>query len=899
LGNRLKLTQIIFGLVALLFTPAWCYAQSPAASAGDRKSTQADTARRAVTDSLKAPLPQGDISTTIVYSAKDSLRFDVIKRQVFLFGDAKISYGDIELQAARIEIDWASNTLKAFGVKDSTGKETGTPVFTDQGEKYESKVLTYNFKTRKGIISRINTKYGEGIIVGERVKKDAEDNMFLRNGIYTTCDLPDPHFGIRMKKMKIIPGKVVVSGLFNMEFNNVPTPLGFGFGMFPQPKKRSAGFLFPQYGETRERGFFLSEGGFYLPIGPYVDLRVTGEVFTRGGWGLAAQSSYIKKYAFTGNFSFRYNRRVNEVPGRLESNIVNDFNITWSHTPQSKGDGRFSASVNAGTNTFGRNNAPQVQNFQSSAFNSNISYNYNFTGTPFTAGVNLRHEQNVVSRIVSIFPEVNLGMNRIYPFKGKNSNSKSILSQLNLSYTARARGVITNRVQDVNFPFSTPQGERLPGDTLVFNGANLGQIMRNAQVGAQHQVPITTSVTLAKYFNISFNGNYSETWYPERFDFRQVGARAGTTPGDSTFLYQIDTIRGFSRFNSYSFGASMQTRLYAFFYPKIKSVEAMRLTINPNVGFNYNPDFGEEQFGFYQQIQRDNRPTSQVVRQSRFDGIYGRPQTGRSGAISFGLTNTLEMKLRSKEDTLDSSGKKKVDDKNKNKITLLDNISFNTAYNLAVDSFNLAPFALSARTNLFKKININLGGTLDPYYTENLGTGPTGQVQQRRTPDYAWQRGGGVGSFTNANMAITTQFAPPSANREKRSENATEAENDFVNRNRYMYVDFDVPWSLNLNYNLSYNRQGLNPATIVQTLSFNGDVKLTPKWKVGFNSGYDFQARDLSFTQLTIYRDLHCWDMNVSWIPFGPRAGYTLDINVRSSILRDLKLSRRNNWYFR
>jgi hypothetical protein len=883
------------------------YGQTPAQSAGSRSElAKPDTTKAAAKrDSSQAALPQGDISTTIVYSAKDSLRFDVRKRRVYLYGDAKVTYGEISLNAAAIEIDWVANTVKAFGVKDSTGKETGTPEFKEGNETYKSKVMTYNFKTRKGIISKINTKYGEGFIVGERVKKDQDDNMFLRNGLYTTCDLPNPHFGIRSRKMKVVPGKVVVVGLFNLEMAGVPTPLGFGFGMFPQPKKRSAGFLFPQYGETRERGFFLSEGGFYIPIGEFVDLKLTGEIFSRGGWGLGTQSTYIKKYAFTGNLSFRYNRRVNEVPGRIENSVVNDFNLTWSHTPQSKGNGRFSASVNAGTNTFGRNNAPQVQNFQSSAFNSNISYNYNFAGTPFTAGLNLRHEQNVVSKIVSIFPEANFGMSRIYPFKGKNSSSKSILSQLNLAYTGRARAVVTNRIQDVRFPFQTPQGDALPGDTLAFNGANLSRILNESQVGAQHDVPISTSVTLAKYFNINFAGQYNETWYPERYNFRQVDAIRrpnSTNPLDSVYRYAVDTLRGFSRFYRYNFSAGIQTRLYAFFYPKIGRVQALRMTINPNVAFSYNPDFGDPNaFRFYQQVRPDNGPTTQPTRQSRFTGIYGTPQTGRAGAISFGLTNTLEMKLKPKEDTTGLADNQKKE-KKENKVTLLDNLSLNTSYNIAADSFQLAPFNFSARTNLFKIFNINFGGIVDPYHWQLLGvseSGGTTQVQQRRTPNYAWQNGSGLGTLTSANMAISAQFKPKQAKKELKSENASEAENEFINRNRHLYVDFNVPWSLSVNYNLSYNRQGFQPGSVVQTLSFNGDVSLTQKWKIQFNSGYDFVERALSFTQFTITRDLHCWDMNISWIPFGPRAGYTLDIAVRSSILRDLKLSRRNLWYFR
>ncbi|MCS7020105.1 MAG: putative LPS assembly protein LptD [Cytophagales bacterium] len=860
----------------------------------------------AQSDSLVNRVPKGDITTTINYQAKDSIRFDVRKRMIYMYGDAKIVYGDISLKAAQVAIDWTQNTIKATYVRDTaTNREIGLPEFTEGGETYTSKQLAYNFKTRKAKVTGVTTKYGEGFILLENVKKDENDNSYGENGLYTTCDAPIPHFGIRARKMKVIPGKVIVSGLFNLEINRIPTPLGFAFGMFPQPKSRSSGFVMPQYGETRERGFFLSQGGFYFVLSDNFDLSLLGEVHTKGGWGLTAATRYKKRYAFDGQFRFQYNRRINEVPGQVENNVVNDFNISWNHTPQSKGDSRFSASVNAGTNTFGRNNAPQLNNFQSSSFNSNISYNKTFTGTPFTAGVNLRHEQNIITRIVSIFPEANIGMNRIYPFKGKKSDGKSIFSQFNFSYTGRARAVISNNRQGQSFPFKVAgnlneKGEpvnQVPASFLPFNFENLNTIFGRAQMGVQHNIPVTTAVTLFKYFTTSFNGNYSEVWYPERYIYTL----------ERNDIVRIDTIRGFSRFYSYNIGASVQTRLYGFFYPKSKKIDRIRLTINPNAGFNYQPDFGDPRFNFFDNltIQPENQTSANLVRQSRLNGIYGQPISGRQGSISFGLTNTLEMKMRPKEDTASASaasarGAAKAPQGEK--ITILDNIGINTSYNMAADSFKLAPIALSARTNLLKKFNVAFNATLDPYGYELLRVDTTGRrlaVVQRRNRSYAWQNGNGLGNLTNASIAISANFAPPQANRKLRSNKATQEELDFISRNRNLYVDFTVPWTLSVSYNLSYNKTGFEQARVTQTLNFNGDLKMTEKWKIGFNSGYDFEAKGLSFTQFTIYRDLHCWVMNVSWIPFGPRAGYTLDINVRASVLSDLKLSRRNLWYFR
>lgn len=856
------------------------------------------SSERATNDSIsvkKDTIPIGDIKTTITYSAKDSIRFNVIKQKVFLYGEAKVKYGEIALSADRIEIDWKTSIVKATGRKDTTtGKEIGFPVFTDKGVDYKAKEMTYNFKTLKGVINSITTKQGDGFIVGERVKKDQYDNLFMGRGIYTTCDLPHPHFGIRAKKIKVIPGKLVVASMFNLELLDIPLPLGFPFGMFPQPKKKASGFVMPQYGETRERGFFLSQGGFYFAISEYIDMQILGEIHSRGGWGATMQTNYLKKYKFNGNFLFRYNRRVNEIPGSLESSIVNDFNITWSHTPQSKGNGRFGANVNAGTNSFNRNNSFQPNNFLQSTFNSSINYTYNFPTLPFTFSASLRHTQNIITKIVDIAPDVNLTMKRLQPFKSK-SGKKTLLSELSFSYTMTGRATITNLFQGSG---------SLPGagvvlanvatraDTAAFNFQNLSRIFQNTRMGMEHNIPVSTSVTVLKYLTVNLNATYKEIWYPEKYSYT-------ATKLDSV---QIDTLRGFSRFNDYNGGASMQTRLYAFYYPKSKKIEAIRHVINPSLSLSYTPDFSKPFFDFFQQVPVQKRQltnTGEILRDevvpiTRYNGIYNSPRRGESGIISFNLTNTLEAKLKKSED--DTATTKKPAEK----IMLLDNFGFTTSYNMIADSFKLSPIAFNARTRLFKKLDINFGATLDPYTYELQGFNPrTGDVIQRRVDRYAWQTGNGIGNLTNANVAISTNFKPPSAKKEYKDNRYTEEELAFINANRNLYVEFDVPWTLNISYNFNYTKQGFGRSNIVQTLNFNGDLSVTKKWKVGFNSGYDFVAKALSFTQFNISRDLHCWSMTATWIPFGPRAGYTVDINVKSALLRDLKLSRRNSWYFR
>lgn len=878
----LKLKNIcnILFLFSFIFVAQSLLAQTLPKNAG--KKVQGDS-----TVVNKDSVIVGDIKTTVEYAAKDSIRFNVITQKVYLYGDAKVTYGEISLKAERIDMDWKTNLVKARGKKDTlTGKEIGIPVFTDKGVDYKASEMSYNFKTQKGIISQIKTKQGDGFIVGERVKKDQYDNLFMGRGIYTTCDLPHPHFGIRAKKLKVVPGKLVVASMFNLELMGIPLPLGFPFGMFPQPKRKSSGFIMPQYGETRERGFFLSNGGFYFAISDYVDIHVLGEIHSKGGWGSTVRSSYMKKYAYTGNLQFVYNKRVNEIPGSLESKIQNDFSLTWSHSPQSKGNGRFSANVNAATSTFNRNNSFQPTNFVTPALNSSINYTYNFANTPFTASASLRHTQNIVTKIVELSPDVNVSMQRQQPFKSK-SGKKTLLTELSFSYNMTGRASITNRNAgggSLSLP-STTTLENVPkADTAVFNFANLGKIIGRSQMGMEHNIPISTSVTILKYFTVNLNASYKETWYPEKYNFEYLGNNK----------VRIDTLKGLSRFYNYNTGASVQTRLYAFYYPKSKKVDMIRHVINPSLSLNYTPDFGEPSFNFYQRAKVGEAPRSDTISVlSRFNGNYGTPSRGRSGTISFNLTNTLEAKLKKSED--DTASKKPAE-----KVMILDNFGFSTSYNMVADSFKLSQISMNARTKLFKKFDINFGATLDPYTYELTSYNPkTGDITQRRLDRYAWQTGNGIGNLVNANMAITTSFKPPSAKKEYNDKRYSPEELEFINANRNLYVEFNVPWTLNFSYNLNYTKQGFTKAQVVQTLTFNGDVSITKKWKIGFNSGYDFVVKGLSFTQLNISRDLHCWSMTATWIPFGPRAGYTVDINVKSAILRDLKLSRRNSWYFR
>ncbi len=823
-----------------------------------------------------------EIENPILYKAKDSMRFDVLRKIIYLYGQAEIQYGDLDLKAEFIEIDQTTNLVKArgSGKKDDKGKETGTPVFKNRGESYEANSIDYNFRTKKGVISGTSSKQGEGFIVSDRVKRNEEGTLYSARSIYTTCDLPHPHYGIRSSRMKVMPNKVTASGPFLLEIGGVPTPLGFFFGMFPQVGRRTSGFVMPQYGESRDRGFFLSGGGLYLVLNEYVDLSILGEIYSKGGYGINTRSTYRKRYKYSGNFSFNYRQNTREVLGKLDPDVNNDFQLNWTHTPESRGSSRFSASVSAMTNTFNRNNALLVNNFLQSSANSSIAYSKTFTGTPFTFGMNLRVIQNIVARTTNVAPDARLQMNSIFPFKKKNSTNKSLLSELSLSYTGEAKWELSNVIQYLN-----PEGlTKL--DTVSFAPKSFNRILRGSTMGMSHSIPIQTNMTLAKYFQVSLSASYREVWYPEQYRFEYINSGKDAN-GNAIYRLKTDTLRQFSRFNSYSVSASLNTRLFMTFFPKFFGIQAIRNTLSPSIGLSYVPDFAQQQFGFFQEII-DPR-TNQLEKRAKISGSQGSPSQGESGSINFSLNNVIEAKMRPKGDTTKTKGEK---------IQLI-NLSLSTSYNMIGQEFKLSPISFSANTNI-KRFNINFGGILDPYYIELLSVDPKDakNVTQRRIDEYAISRGQGLGTIQNMRLGVSTSLQPK-ANKALKSETASADELRYINANRHLYMDWDLPWNVNIQYNINYSKDGFRPAVLTQAASFNGDVSLTKKWKIGFGSGYDFTAKDFSYTNFNIARDLHCWTMSVMWIPFGPQQGYTFNIGVKSSILKDLKLEKRNNYFFR
>lgn len=830
--------------------------------------------------------------------------FDVTGQTLTMYRTAKIAYDQMSMEAAVIALNWKTNLVKATGVPDSAGRLDGLPVFKERQDTYNANEINYNFNTKKGVIQGIVTQQGEGFIKGKRVKKISDDEMFVGKADYTTCNLKHPHFAIKSSKMKTRLGKYVISGPFHLEFNQVPLPIFLPFGLFPIPKERASGIIVPTYGEAPDRGFYLRQGGFYWAASDYMGFKFLGNIYTRGGWGLSVLSDYRKRYAFNGNFSFEYNKVIREVESPQTRQLVNtetsDFWFRWSHTPQPKGSTRFSANVNLGTNTFNRNNSFVTNDFLAGSFNSNVSFSTSFRGTPFSLSSNLRHQQNIRTGLTTVSPDMNIAMQRIFPFRGKSGRTKGLIRGINFSYTGNVQGEIRNDITPVQG--SLPGARLITSDTArttriidFYNGDSWNTMLERMRWGVRHNIPLSTNITVLRHLQLTPNINYSEVWSPYSLNYTFVREQNGI---------RIDTLNQMARGYAFSTGIGTTTRFYGiYFFKEGYKVSAIRHMMTPTVALAYTPDLSRDEFGMYQTVQADT--SGRMLRLSRTQGaLFGVPAgTGAAGNVSFGLDNQLEMKVRQRTDTSETY----------KKVPLLQNLNFTGTYNLLADSFRLSNINVNARTQLFEKIGINLSGVIDPYtYVPVSRNSENGAVlTQRRIDTYAWQAGNGIGKLSNISLALNTSFKPKTKKKPDVSDRnrgftpgdrrvaAEEALLRDIRDNPQRYVDFNVPWTLNLNYNLAYNQVGFLPSTITQTVNASGDLSITPKTKIAVTTGYDMQRREMAFTSLNIFRDLHCWQMSVNWIPFGIRQSFNVDISVKASLLQDLKISRRNSWFDR
>jgi lipopolysaccharide assembly outer membrane protein LptD (OstA) len=819
-------------------------------------------------DSVPAAPAEVVIEAPIDYEAKDSIIFSLDGQRVYMYGDAKVKYQQIELSADHVILDLETKEVYAEGVPDSTGTLIGKPIFQDGSEKFESKTLRYNFQTQKGIITDVITEQGEGFVHSGRAKKISKDAFILQQGKYTTCDADHPHFYLNLSRAKVISNNKIITGPAYMVLEDFPLyfPV-IPFGYFPSSPTYSSGILVPSYGEEANRGFFLREGGYYWAANEYFDVSVRGDIYSKGSWGAKMHTNYRARYRYSGGFDFRYSVNVYGERGLDTYTKSPQFQVMWSHSQDAKANPSrtFSANVNFSTSGYDKQNSLSADSYLRTQKSSSISYAKRWENTPFNMSANFRHSQNSTDTTLTLsLPELTFNMAKIYPLKFKNRiGSAKWYEKFGFSYSSNMRNTITAKEYEIlKKSFAT-----------------------DWKNGIQHNLPISLpNFNLLKFINMSPSFSYNEKWYFKSIEKSYFADQTFMDERGRMSNVRIDTITGLKRNYQYAYSLSATTNIYGMYMPVNTNsrIKGIRHKMTPQLSFSYNPDFGDPKFGFWKEVQVDS--TGRMEQYSIFEGgIYGATGRGAAGMVSFSLSNNVEMKVADLKDTTATSQFKKV--------KIIDNLSFNTSYNLIADSFNLSPISIRGRTTI-QGVGINFGSMLDPYITNSRG---------QRINQYAWNHNKGfarLGRLVNSNVSFGMQF--DSKKGQKESDEARESiEEDNVLPGDFRdYVDFNIPWNFGFDYSFSYNRPNPNEkARISQTLNLRGSVTLTEKWRINMNTNYDISAKAFSFTNFSIYRDLHCWEMSLNFVPFGYMKSYSFTLNARTSMLKDLKVSKQRSFY--
>ncbi len=842
-------------------------------------STQKDTVE------TKSPLLLGKIS----YKAKDYVKLSQKEQKIYLYNEAEIQYQDTELKAGIIIMDYVKNEVYAGRLKDSLGNYSQLPFFKQGSNEVIPDSIRFNFDTQKAIIWNSRTEQQAGLgqlgsdamkVYADITKKENDSVYFLYEGKLTTAeDTINPDYYIRVRKAKFVPKKKVIAGFTNLYIADVPTPIALPFAYFPLTVGRSAGIMMPTFGNDPDRGYFLQDMGYYVPIGEYADILVSGDFYTNGSYGFKTQSMYTKRYKYSGNINFRYENLVTSQKGFSDYSNTRNWNIQMSHSQDTKAspNSRFSASVNMGSSQYYRNSLQQrnLPNTQNNTLSSSISYSKTFPAYPsVNMSLSATHSQNTNTESIELtLPTLQASMERIFPFAKREGIKKGIIQNINFQYALNA----ANRISTTDEDFFKKE---------MFEGA---------RVGARHRIPISTNFKVAKFFSVSVGGNYEDVWTLETYNKRY----------DADLEKVVtDTISGFDRFNKYNFSTSVGTTLYGTFnFGEDKKIQAIRHVMRPSLSYGYAPSFEQ----FYDEYDIDANPiTDNSVQYTRFQGtLFGSPSLGKSNSLSFSLANTLEAKVKDKDSTATEP----------KKVPILSNFNISTGYNFEADSLKLSPLSVNGGTNIFNnKMSINFSAGLDPYAIDNNG---------KRIDKFNINNGGSLLRLTRANVNMGYSLSNETFTRDKEEEEEEVDKYDYVaqsggrtddlfgkadNFNDTRRRDGDkkssdvenpiygtkIPWNLRLAYSASYSNSARQNEFSSHSLMFSGDIELSPRWKVGGSSGYDFKGKGFTLTQLRFQRDLKSFVMRFNWTPFGKYKRWYFFIGIKSSILSDLKWENRS-----
>ncbi|RIA09763.1 hypothetical protein OE09_1609 [Flavobacteriaceae bacterium MAR_2010_72] len=819
------------------------------------------------------------LTDVVKYKATDYVSFNRKEQRIYLYNEAEVYYGDMEIKAGIIVIDNGKDLVYAGRIKDSSGVYSQNPVFKQGGNVVEPDSIIFNTKSQKALIFNSRTEQSGGYIDADLTKKENDSVYFIRRGKFTTSEnKEDPEYYFLMRKAKIVPGKKVVTGLTNMFIYDVPTPIGLPFAYFPLTQTRTSGIIMPSPGEDNTRGYSLQNGGYYFAISDYVDLATIGDIYTNGSYGLRLESNYALRYKFRGNLSFRYENLIQSERGFPDYSKSSIYNIRWSHSQDGKSNpsSRFSASVNLGSSRYYQQSRNQlnIPNTQNNTLSSSISYSKTFEGEPqVNMSMTATHSQNTNTQQIDMtLPTFQGSMSRIFPFAPKVGSKKGAIQNINFQYNLRAE----NRIQTT--------------DSLFFKK----EMFDDARAGAQHSIPISTNFKVFRYFSISASANFEENW-----TLKTINRYFDT----ATNKVVTEDVNGFDSYRTYNFSTSIGTTVYGMFDfekpGKDPKIQKIRHVMRPSISYNINPAF-DQYYDTYEVIDADGTTREDY---SRFEqSIFGAPSQRFSSSMGINLGNNFEAKIRPKDST----------ETEPKKIILLNNLNFSTSYNFAADSLQWSPVRMTGGTQIFNnKMSINFGATLDPYALDN---------NNRRIATYNINNGGSLFRLTSANLTLNYSLSSDSfKKKDDGKDDAAIQENirsggraddlfgrpeDFADRRlgdedgeeeekpSELYNNA-IPWSLRLAYAVNYNNTARQNEISSHSLMFSGDIELSPKWSVGASSSYDFKNRGFGLTQLRFERDLLSWSMNFSWVPFGTYGSWNFFIGIKSSLLKDLKYDKR------
>lgn len=849
--------------------------------------------------SIPYELSPNSIDEAVVYKSTDSIVFDINSQNAVIFGEGQVDYGKIHLNSEQIIINWDSSHMTAVGQVDTLGKKYGEPIFKEGEQVVYAEKIVYNYETEKGDIYNLYTVQGEGYFQGEKVRKNPSNEMLLKNGRYTTCPCEkdeEPEFYLNMSKVKVIPDKLIIAGPTNLVLQGIPTPLFVPFGIFPLTKGRASGVIIPQYGNSNAFGYYLKGGGYYMGISDTWDIKAVADIYTKGKWLFNLSSRYDVKYKYNGALSLRYG--VEPVGERYTPNYgkSSDFLLRWSHTKNKKVYPTigFRSKVEFGTNNYHALNSIDNDNFLQNNMNSSINFSKNFTRRKWNLTTTLTHKQSKNSNNVSFsLPHVNFNANRFKLGQLSKTQSNKLWKKIEMRYSANYKNnmvipdtVLFKKMMERGWITNTLDSTTLSDAVYFDTPIEWSQYM---QSGFRHSLPIKMPFK-SGYMNFNMSIPLRQIVYFESFE-------RTWNPEDGVIIDTMNSGR-VNHFYDGSVNLTANTRVYGMIqFRKNKFIHAIKHDIIPSLTATYRPDFGATQWGFYDQYHTysvdslGNHYDSVAVDYARFEGVFGRPMTGKSGSLRLNINNFIEAKFVNR----DTTAKKPY-----RKVKIVDQFNVTGSYNFIVDTLNMSKISTRLRSNLFKnKLTINFNATHDPYVSDS---------SNRRINQWEQSVNGRLARMTDATLSLGTRISEKGLS-ERKSQwlgSLTTAQWDMYDDIVIDYIDFSSPWSMNFGYNLKWQRRYftqsgtgeiVDSVKLTNALDMSYTLKLTPKWSFNGRTSYDFKEREIGYTTVNIARKMDCWFLTVAWVPFGPRRKYEIVFRANSDLLKDLKYDRKKNHF--